>query len=171
MAVIKERNKWLQNKRKVGLLGLVADQLSIQLRGWVLSCLILMFVCLALAYMQSLSTVRREIWCLIPGWLCLPIPLPIPHCPCKVLLLLANPPLIIAWSMFRAFFQLPFRGNSPLGIWKPEWYHWSAKRCHSSFHIGYLTPQCPPPGWCHLLFRVVPGEDWDKRWPYLLSYL
>lgn len=36
MAVIKERNKWLQNKRKVGLLGLVADQLFLRLRGWVL---------------------------------------------------------------------------------------------------------------------------------------
>ena len=35
MAVIKERNKWLQNIRKVGFLGLVADQLSM------LSCLTL----------------------------------------------------------------------------------------------------------------------------------
>lgn len=90
MAVIEERSKWVQNIREVEFLGLVTDYLSLQLRGSMLVRLTLTFVCLAF-YMQSLLAVRR---CVIPGGLCLPL-LPTPT-PCKGLLFLAHPTLIIS---------------------------------------------------------------------------
>lgn len=85
MAVKKERSEWIQNMREAEWLGLVA-----KFRRGMLFHLTLTLVCRAPSDMQSLFAVRRETWCLIPGWLCLPVPFPY-----KVLFLLAHPAFII----------------------------------------------------------------------------
>lgn len=112
------------------------------------------YLCLSCLLLHAVPvTVRRETWRLFPRWLCLPIPLPLPHSPCKVLLLLANPAFIIC--------LVNVQGILSICIWKPEWHFGSTKRCPSGFCLG--NPHSPSAWIVPASSKSIPGEEWDIR--------
>lgn len=158
-SVIKERSKWLQDIRNVGFLGLGADQLCTDLRRCML------FVSpLHLSALPSptcspflLSEEKSDVWFLVG---CVyPSLFPYPLLPARFFSFWLTLPLSLPDQCPGHSFSLHLETRV-------------APQVNLEVSLKFPPRELLPlPGWCHPLFRVVPGEEWDKRWSYLLSYL